>query len=505
MLCNKALRTWLFRFMVLLIPLSLFAQDEKLPSVEVYFFYSEDCEDCQAVIKDVLSPLQEVYNLNIKSFEIGNVENYELLCKIEEKYDDYDNEIPIIVIGDYILGSASEIREKLETLVQEYMAKGGIEFPAIDIKEVVPVTEPVTANKVYIAYFYEIGCEKCDRATYELKCLENRYPNLVVKKFDLTRNENKRLNEALCKLYQVPDKKRLTSPIAFIGEEFLIEDEINRRRIAELIQKYQTGENEIIPWERAKELDKIAEKSIVDRFKAMSVFTVISAGLIDGVNPCAFATIILFISFLSFVGKKGKSLLLVGITFTSTVFITYFLIGIGLLHFVRKLEFMPILGKVVYSLTAVLAIVFGILSAHDYIKYRQEKYAEAKLKLPAFLKRRVDSIIREKVEMKSYIFSAVVTGFLISILEFACTGQVYLPTIIFVSKVPSLRVKGLAYLFLYNLAFIIPLAIVFAAAYRGTTSLKLGILWKRHAKSIKLVTSILFFLLAGLLIFYVYY
>ncbi len=470
-----------------------------MPEIRFYLFYSEDCEACDLVHRTVLPPLEEKYNLNMKSFDLDDLKNYELLVEFEEEYDDTDNEVPVVVIGEYILGGPEEIGEQLAGILDRYRQKG-CNFPSLQAGT--DTTIAVTRT-VYLAYFYSEGCRECDRITYELRYLSHRFPNLVIKEFDMGTWESKRLNEALGELYKVPSKLRLVTPTVFIGEEFLVKGEVNRRRLETLIQKYQlTGSK--IPWEEARGFEERSRKSIRDRFQAMNVLTVLSAGLIDGVNPCAIAAVVFFISFLSFIGKRGRDLLWVGIFFTLTVYVTYLLIGVGIFRALRELAFTSILGKVVFSGAAGLALAFGALSLYDYFKFRRGKYEEAKLKLPKFLKKRMDGVIRQKTGMRNYILAAVVIGFLVSITEFVCTGQVYLPTILFVTEVPELRMRGLAYLFLYNLAFVVPLVVVFGAGYRGTTSLDLSLFWRKHAKSVKLITSFLFFLLAGLLVFYAY-
>lgn len=80
------------------------------------------------------------------------------------------------------------------------------------------------------------------------------------------------------------------------------------------------------------------------------------------------------------------------------------------------------------------------------------------------------------------------------------TGQVYLPTIIFVLGVPELQSRAALYLVLYNLLFVLPLVVVFVLAYLGTTSQQLGQFINRRAATIKLLTAGLFILLAGWLI-----
>ena len=60
----------------------------------------------------------------IKSFEISDPSNYEHLVSIEEDYGDLNNDIPIIVVGKYILGGLHEIRRFLEPRISEYEESG---------------------------------------------------------------------------------------------------------------------------------------------------------------------------------------------------------------------------------------------------------------------------------------------------------------------------------------------------------------------------------------------
>ncbi len=471
-----------------------------IPTVKFYLFYSEDCEDCEFVKDRVLPPLEEKYNLEVKFLGMDQLRNYELLVKFEEKYDDTDNDVPVVVIGEQILGGPKEAREQLESIVQQY-AETGCDFPSLRERS---AASTAGMKKVYLAYFYTKGCRECDRITYDLNYFEKKLRSLVVKRFDMDERENKKLNEAMCELYEVPPRKRLVAPMVFVGKKFLTKKEISRKTLEALIKESEPTGTEI-PWEEARAFQERSEMSIRERFKSMSAFTVLSAGLIDGVNPCAMATLVLFISFLSFIGRKGKDLLFVGAVFTSAVYVSYFLIGMGIFHFLKGMGFASTLGKAVFTGAAILALMFGVLSVYDHLKFKRGSYEEAKLKLPKFLKRRVDSVIREGAGIRNYILAAAAVGLIISITEFVCTGQVYLPTIAFIAEVPSLRMKGLAYLFLYNIAFVVPLIVVFTAAYRGTTSMDLSLFWRKHVKSVKLVTAILFFVLAGLLLFYAYH
>jgi hypothetical protein len=89
----------------------------------------------------------------------------------------------------------------------------------------------------------------------------------------------------------------------------------------------------------------------------------------------------------------------------------------------------------------------------------------------------------------------------VSLIELACTGQVYLPTIVFVLGVPGLRTRATLALLLYNLMFVLPLVVVFLLVYCGTTSQQLLAWMKRHAASVKLATAVLFLVLSGWLVY----
>ncbi|MBU1486838.1 hypothetical protein KKH56_02150, partial [bacterium] len=63
-------------------------------------------------------------------------------------------------------------------------------------------------------------------------------------------------------------------------------------------------------------------------------------------------------AYLAFVGQKGKSLLLTGGAFTFGVFLTYLLIGLGLLKFLTEVAIIKSAAKYIYFLTALLAFAF---------------------------------------------------------------------------------------------------------------------------------------------------
>jgi len=461
------------------------------------FFHSQDCDHCQVVIDEVLSPLQKKYEaqLEIQSIEISDADNYEWLLDMETAYQIPPDKvgIPEVFIGDTALIGEAEIRARLDETIASYLAAGGVDYPPRPGAAPAPTGD---APLIHLAYFYQAGCRECDRAELDLHYLQQRYP-LAVTEFDV--REQSALCEWLGARAGVPEEERLTAPAIFVGHEALIGQEINARSLEALVEKYAvTGAPPT--WD---DFDPAAvEQSIVERFKSLGVFTVAFAGLIDGLNPCAFATLIFFVSYLTISGRKGKQVLAVGAAFTAGVFLAYLAVGLGF-HHVLKLfgNLLTTLGRWLYGLIAALCAVLAVVSFLDFRKARRGEIGDMALNLPHGLRMRINAIIRRGRNSRAFVAGGFVTGILVSFLELACTGQVYLPTIIFVMSVPAMRPRAVSFLVLYNLLFIIPLVVVFILVWYGTTGAKqlTGFL-QRHAATVKLGMALLFAGLAAWLV-----
>ena len=252
---------------------------------------------------------------------------------------------------------------------------------------------------------------------------------------------------------------------------------------------------------------------LMARFQAMKPLVVTLSGLIDGINPCAFTVIIFFISFLALQGYRKRALVVIGLTFISSVFITYLLIGLGLFSFLYRLEGFWLASRIINFSIGVFSIVLGVLSLYDFFKFKKTKEtAGLILQLPQAVKAQIHSVIgqhyrntqaKEKTgaekNILSLVISAFITGFLVSMLEAVCTGQTYLPTIVFILK-SQYHLKAFAYLLIYNFMFIVPLLVIFLMALLGVTSGQFTKFLRSHLLSIKMLLALLFFVLGIFLI-----
>ena len=511
-------RSWVI-FCVLLSALTLFSivSTAEEPVVRAVLYYSETCPHCQAVLKEVLPPLETQYGmqLDIELVEISAPENYQALLHMESVHAVPPDKatVPEVFIGDLVLYGEAEIRAELPGLVKELLRQGGTPWPEGYADAAAPTLVPTRRPKacqsceeedpeesapapgtdpaIHLAFFYQVGCHDCDRAELDLRYIQDKYPQLQVHEYDI--KQHAALAEWLGQRNNVPLNKRLTAPAAFVGSDALLGEQVNARALEAALQRYRLPGSEAY-WTAQADLAG-AEAGILQRFQSFGALTVVVAGLVDGLNPCAFATIVFFISYLSFAGRKGREILLVGGMFALGVFLTYLGVGVGLLKALAALPFLPAVSRYLYGFTALLCLILAAGSLYDWHQMRRGRPDEMKLKLPTRLRRQINRVIREGANVRAIAGVALVTGVVISLIELACTGQVYLPTIIFVLGVPALRARGLLYLLLYNVLFVLPLVVVFVLAYWGTTSERLGQFVNKRTGVIKLATAGLFILL----------
>lgn len=213
---------------------------------------------------------------------------------------------------------------------------------------------------------------------------------------------------------------------------------------------------------------------------------VLIAALIDSINPCAFSVLLLTIAFLFTIGKARGGILKVGGFYIAGLFVVYVLIGLGILqalHLFNTPHFMAMVG-------AVLLFALGILNLINHF-------------FPAFpvklgIPHGVHRIMAELME-KASLPTAFALGALVGLCEFPCTGGPYL-VVLGLLHDQGTYVAGLGYLLLYNLIFILPLAVILMLASEASLLEKVQA-WKRSETSNMKLWSGVAMILLGIIIF----
>ncbi len=229
-------------------------------------------------------------------------------------------------------------------------------------------------------------------------------------------------------------------------------------------------------------------------------FPVLAAGLVDGINPCAFSTLIFLIVSLAYVGKHKRAIFYTGMFFTVAVFITYFLIGLGFFYVLRATTFAPAVSLIIKYVLIILLMVFAGLSVYDVILIKRGRAKDMKLQLPKGLKKRIHKSVRAYASSVALISGALVLGFMVSVFELACTGQVYFPVIAALIQTGSDK-TAYFFLALYNIGFIVPLAGVFGLIYAGVNSQRITMVFQKNMALVKITLAGVFMMLAGIMVF----
>ncbi len=203
--------------------------------------------------------------------------------------------------------------------------------------------------------------------------------------------------------------------------------------------------------------------------------TVLIAGAVDGINPCAFTVLLLFITALLTTLKSGTEniagtrmrLIGMGSIYIGAVFLTYLALGVGLLKvtdlFTR--EHLPA------RIGALVAILIGLWMIKDYFLPNWG----LKLQAPAKI-----SEIAHKTAEKATIPALIAGGFLIGLCTVPCSGAVYLGVLSLLALQPT-AMLGYGYLLLYNIVFILPLIVILILASAKPTLNQLAH-WNLHHK-----------------------
>jgi len=476
------------------------------PRIAIAVFRSPSCGHCRDVEKPALAKLaaKTGVHLDVTYYNIDDIEKYKLLLAAEEEYGDTGNEFPVVVAGGTLLGGEEEVRQRLEKTLREIAAAGGCGLPDI-LTEPPPADSAATPGSagagkpVYAAFFSQAGCLNCERMLSALKYLKSRYPSFDFRAYDTRDADAARLLEVLYEAAGTPEEDRRKLPALFVGRTCIQDEDITQSAVEDLIVA-NLEDGTPVPWEVDAGALADAEGRILARFATLGPLTVIVAGLIDGINPCAFATIVFFVSYLAATGRGRRQIITVGLCFAGAVFTTYLAVGMGAFRALLEVKAYTAAAYAIDAAAGCLALVFGLLSLRDYFKVRAGKAEEMALVLPGFLKKRIRLDISRQLRMRGVVTGALAAGVLVSFFELACTGQVYLPTLVLISGDAAMKARALGYLALYNLMFVAPLLAILAATVMGLGRARLSAFFRRHLGAAKLAMAALFLAIGAVLL-----
>lgn len=364
---------------------------------------------------------------------------------------------------------------------------------------------PATAQEVQAMLFTAPWCPHCQhlKADGFIEHFKKTNPDIPLYTFETTDPSASILFHQVTQAYET---KSEGIPLLVVGDTVLqgypaqistgVEDALQKAR----------ANHEVLRVAPPKEAISRAEHEKF--FNQITLWTIIGAGLVDGINPCAFAVIVFFVSFLAAYKYNKKEIIVVGTAYCSAVFLAYVLMGLGVFHLLYALEGFRYVALAIQWGIIALCAVFFVLCVYDFIIYQKTKKSEKMLlqlskNQKTFIHKVMRTFLKDKQDsLWRLLAAAFIVGFVVSGVEAVCTGQVYLPTIrVILKEANQYFFKAAAYLIIYNLMFIAPLVLVFILTLCGKESATFNNWLKKHLGLAKFLLCCVFLGLLLLLLF----
>lgn len=326
-----------------------------------------------------------------------------------------------------------------------------------------------------------------------------------------------RLHRDLAELYQrlgVPDDMRaMYTLVVNIDEKYLFINHVPVGIITDFLANHAEKFGRIIVFrDEARDLYKVMDdegnviegkigNSIADLlplqpFPPWSILSlVVIGGLLDGINPCAFAALLFLVTLLFAMGtttwghpqRIKRMALLLGSTYILAVYLTYLIIGLTLRQAIAMVPFPHLVSKI----GALVVIAAGIIKIKD--RFWPGWGVSLKLSPSQWETTR-------KWMRKATLPATFIAGTLVALFEFPCTGGIYF-AILTMLATRTAFVEGLTYLLSYNVAFILPLiAVLILVSKREITEFSLRKWQQREENKIGLMEGLIYMGLGAFLL-----
>ncbi|MBR9702547.1 cytochrome c biogenesis protein CcdA [Candidatus Woesearchaeota archaeon] len=301
----------------------------------------------------------------------------------------------------------------------------------------------VAEQEVELSIFYGQGCPHCSIALSTTENWETEYPGLVIRTYEVYTNEANRERFldycAQCEIEPAAVPTFFLDGKTYSGFSTNIDQELRaeiERCLIEPCVSLQASNHE------REQMSK-----------AVLLWAVLGAAAVDAINPCAFAVLIILMTTILARGKK-KEALLSGLAFAASIYIMYFLMGIGLFAALQSAG----LTRTFMFVVAILALILGVLNIKDYFWYGKGILMEVPRSWRPKLKKLISSV--------TSVPGAFFIGLLVSFFLLPCTSGPYIIILGLLANTTT-QAQGLLYLLLYNLVFILPMIIITIAVYKG--------------------------------------
>ncbi len=236
------------------------------------------------------------------------------------------------------------------------------------------------------------------------------------------------------------------------------------------------AENHIVnTWLENIELDTEIKEWIKEWF----LWVMMPAALADSINPCAFAVMLILLAAILKKSKSKKKAMLAGILFALTIFVMYFLMGLGLLNAMASTDNTYVLKLVIW----ILWVLVWLANLKDY--FFPDVWP--RMEVPEAWKPNMQKITSSITSP----IGAIWIWIIISLFLLPCTSGPYITILGYLSTETVAR-SWYMYLFIYNFIFILPMLVIVILVWTGTEKVeKLARFRKDNVNLLHLIVWIL--------------
>jgi glutaredoxin len=320
------------------------------------------------------------------------------------------------------------------------------------------------SSQSFTVYFFEgDGCPRCAEEKKFLNVMQKKYPSMRVLNYEVWRNkENARVLAAMAKDYAIQVSG---VPVTFIGNNnFVGFSEQIKESLGKAIADCATSgcpnpadKGTKKDYETIKPQDTSLNIPMLGKVDAASlslpVMTMVIAGL-DSFNPCAFFVLFSLLGILIHAHSRFKMLLVGGIFVFFSGFV-YFL------FMAAWLNIFLLLGSValITTFAGIVSIIIAAINIKDFFWFKEG----ITLSIPESAKPNLFDRMRRLLKassLPSVIAGTAVLAIAANSYELLCTAgfPMVFTRILTLNQLPSSTYY--AYLVLYNLVYVIPLAII---------------------------------------------
>lgn len=329
------------------------------------------------------------------------------------------------------------------------------------------VAEAEATEAVVLEYFWHPDCAPCRPSKQLVEELQLNYSHYLIVEW---RNMEYMEANELFLTYNLSRRPAIVFNHDPSTALYKLDEDTLRARIEHFITT------------KGEEVESDSNSSMVK--PAITLPLVIVAGLVDGINPCAFSLLIFYLSFLFNIHRRRLNVLEMGLMYIIGVFIGYLGIGLGLLQTVSLLGVEHLFGL----FGVVLLFIMGLLQLRE-----ATTFGTRVLKFPGF----AVPTFKRLTERGTLPF-ALFLGCIVSLFEFPCSGAVYVGILVLLASKAYFS-EGFYYLVLYNVMFVVPLVLLMLFASNADILMKMNEWRVVSRRRLKFVSGVFLITLASLI------